>query len=404
MTELSKGEIGEQIISNFVDNNFSKIFSFSSPKTKNNAEIADVLIWLNRTVFLIEVKTRNTDEGNAPIESWAYSQIKKAQSQIEKNVQRIKAQEEIFLHNDYYHSKLDCDGICRVIAIIVLVHEEACKITPSKYQKNLYTSKVPIHVISWTDLQKISNEIETIADLQYYFHDRAEYLKIQDINLDEELNVVGYYKLHNNKFPTIKTDFSANDYFDNYQKIMQSEIDARNTHNKNSSWIENIENLFKSQRKLMVGIPIGLLFAWELGRLSQRERAYYGEKINTVQQWFNDGNTERFFSYKSQNTGNWLLFHFTTLKKDKANQRLEDLTKLKLIKEIEDNTFEFGIYSICFNVSNIYPHQLEVVGGAVMSTDAVEGNYDANDIEKAAKLFGKIKAVKIEEFPRSKSS
>jgi len=38
-----------------------------------------------------------------------------------------------------------------------------------------------------------------------------------------------------------------------------------------------------------------------------------------------------------------------------------------------------------------------------MGTDAIEGNYDADDIEKAAKLFGKIQPVQIEEFPRSKS-
>jgi len=69
MIQLTKGEIGELIISNFVENLFSKILSFSSPKTKDNAGIADILIWLNRTVFLIEVKTRNTEEGTSSIES-----------------------------------------------------------------------------------------------------------------------------------------------------------------------------------------------------------------------------------------------------------------------------------------------------------------------------------------------
>ena len=404
MTKLSKSEIGEQIVSNFVDKNFSKIFSFSSPKTKDNAEVADVLIWLNRTVFLIEVKTRNTDKGTAPIESWAYSQIKKAQSQIEKNIQRIHAQEEIFLNNDYYHSKLDCDGVCRVIGLIVLVHDDTCKVRPSKYQENIYSGKNPIHVISWSDLQKISNEIETTADLLYYFQDRAEYLKLQDIYIGEELNVIGYYKSHNNNFPTVVTDFSSTDYFNNYQNAMKSEINAKNTHNKNAIWIVNIEDLFKNQRKLMVGIPLGLLFAWELGMLSQRERAYYGEKINTVQQWFIEGNSERYFSYQSQSTKNWFLLHFTTLEDKKAYQRLENLTELKLIKEIEDSAFEFGIYSISFNVSRVYPHQLEVVGGIVMSTDAVEGKYNAEDIDMASKLFGKIKTFEIEEFPCKKNS
>lgn len=399
MTQLTKGELGELIISNFVDNQFSKIFSFSSPKTKDNAEIADVLIWLNRTVFLIEVKTRNTDEGTAPIESWAYSQIKKAQEQIEKNIKRIQSQEDVFLHNDYYHSKLDCDGICKIIGIIVLVHDGSCKVTPSKYQKNIYSGKAPIHVISWSDLQNISKEIETTADLLYYFQDREEYLKIQDICLGEELNAIGYYKSHDNKFPKTETDFSSAEYFNDYQILMKSKIDARNNHNKNSVWIKKIEDLFTNQRKLMTSIPIGLLFAWELGILSQRERAYYGEKINAVQHWFNDGKSERYFSYQSQNTQNWLLFHFTTLEDKDAFQRLEELTKLKLINEIEGSAFEFGIYSICFHVSKKHPHRLEVVGGAVMSIDAVQEKYSDEDIALASKLFGKTSQIKIDEFP-----
>lgn len=402
MTKLTKGKIGELIISNFVDNQFSKILSFSSPKTKDNAEIADILIWLNRTVFLIEVKTRNTEEGTSPIESWAYSQIETAQGQIKKNINRIESKEDIFLHNDYYHSKLDCDGICKIIGIVVLVHEGSCKITPSKYQKNIYSGKAPIHVISWGDLQNISKEIETTADLLYYFQDREEYLKIKDIRLEEELNVIGYYKSHNNKFPTIETDFSSTEYFDDYQRLMKSEIEARNNHNKNSVWIKNIENLFTNQRKLMAGIPIGLLFAWELGILSQRERAYYGEKINAVQHWLNDGRSERYFSYQSQNTKNWILFHFTTLESKEAYQRLEELTKLKLINEIESNAFEFGIYSICFHVSKKHPYKLDAVGGAVMSIDAVQGKYSAGDIVMASKLFGKASQIKINEFPKNK--
>lgn len=85
MESLTKGDIGELLISNFFDENFSKIYSFQSPKAHDKAEIADVLIWLNRTAFLIEVKTRDTDEGTTSIESWAHARIKKASEQINKN-------------------------------------------------------------------------------------------------------------------------------------------------------------------------------------------------------------------------------------------------------------------------------------------------------------------------------
>ena len=90
MESLTKGDIGELLISNFFDENFSKIYSFPSPKAQDKAEIADVLIWLNRTAFLIEVKTRDTDEGTASIESWAHARIKKASEQINRNFKKIK--------------------------------------------------------------------------------------------------------------------------------------------------------------------------------------------------------------------------------------------------------------------------------------------------------------------------
>lgn len=170
-------------------------------------------------------------------------------------------------------------------------------------------------------------------------------------------------------------------------------------------WIEKIENLFTNQRKLVTDIPIGLLFSWELGTLSLRERAYYGENINSVQQWFIDGNTERYFSYQSTNTKNWLLFYFTQLDEKQARQKLEKLTRLKIIKEIEDNSFEFGIYSICFNVSRVYPHQLvDVTDGIIMGCDAVKGMYSEEDANEARKKFGSGKPTKIEEFPNERNS
>lgn len=399
MSKLTKGDIGELIVSNFFDSNFSKLFSFTSPKTKEKAEVSDVLIWLNRTIFLIEVKTRDTDKATASIESWCHSKIKEASIQIRKNIKRIKAKEKIYLNNKYYHSILDCDGICKVIGLIVLVHEEKCNASPTKYCNDIYTGEDPIHVISWNDLHKMTEEIQTVPDLLYYLNDRFEYLKLSDIGLGIELDVIGYYKKHDNKFPKTPTDFST--CYEKYKNDMESKIKERNKHNENAIWIEKIENLFINQRKLMIDIPIGLLFSWEFGMLSLRERAYYGEKINSVQKWFIDGNTERYFSYQSVNTKNWLLFYFTQLDEKPARQKLEQLTRLKLIKEIEDNSFEFGIYSICFIVSKVCPNQLKgVTDGIIMGRDAVAEKYSKEDVIAAHKKFGSGKPTKIEEFPR----
>lgn len=50
------GNIGEEIIANFFDKSFSDILSFRDPKTKDNAQIADIIVWLNRYLFFVSEK------------------------------------------------------------------------------------------------------------------------------------------------------------------------------------------------------------------------------------------------------------------------------------------------------------------------------------------------------------
>lgn len=400
-TSLSKGEVGENLVSNFFDRNFSKVFSFPNPKTKNNAEIADVLIWLNRTVFLIEVKTRN-DDGKAPIESWFHSQVKKAHGQIVKNYNRIQSNEKIYLNNDYYHTELDCEGIASIVGVIVLVHEDSCTSMPTEYFPGIYKSELPIHVFSWKDLEKMVDEIDTVPDFNYYLQDRYKYLAISDIPLEKEMDVVGYYKSKLNRFPNIPTDFSSG--HTEYKSSMKAQIQARDDHNSHSVWIDNLEELFLCNRKLLEGIPIGLYFSWELGVLSRRERAYYGEKLNGVQQWFDRGNQSRKFSWQSSNTGNWLLFYFSKQDEGKSYESLKRLAKLKVIKEIESNSFKHGVYALAFGVSNTYPHQLLGVNGSIIMGTDIE--YMSEDIEEAYSEFGRksgYSEVKMAEFPDDQS-
>ena len=113
-----------------------------------------------------------------------------------------------------------------------------------------------------------------------------------------------------------------------------------------------------------------------------------------------DEKGDRYFSYQSQNTKNWILFYFTQLDDEHTSKKLEELTRLKIIREVEANSFEFCIYSLCFKVSRIYPYQLmEISDGIVMGVDAIEGNYSQKDIDLAFEKFGAGKPKKIEEFP-----
>ena len=172
----NNGTVGEKLVAKFFDKHFSKVFPFPNPnpKTKSNAEVADVLVWMNRTVFLIEVKTR--DRSKVPVESWAESRIREALVQIKKNYGRIKAREQIFLHNSYYHTQLDCEGVSEVVGIIVLIHDGDIALLPSQTTKEIYNQEIPIHVFSGNALFEMTEEIDTVPDFCYYLKDRFEYL------------------------------------------------------------------------------------------------------------------------------------------------------------------------------------------------------------------------------------
>lgn len=397
-----KGIVGEQLIAHFFDNKYSKFFSFPNPKTKTNAEVADVLIWKNRVVFLIEVKTR--DKGSTSIDEWAKSKIQEAVEQINKNYKRIKSNEVINLHNAYYHTTLDCMGITTVIGLIVLVHDEKSSITPRSAVSNIYEIGLPIHVVSWNDLSRMTTEIDTVSDFEHYLNDRFYYLQISDIPIGSELNVLGYYKTNINKFPKSFTDFETIPYWAIYCSTMENEIKKRTLHNRYSSWIDNLESIFSNQRKLFHGYPIGLYFAWEIGTMNRRERAYLGEKLDTVQDWFNEGNSTRTFAFMNSSTGNWLVFYYSKSDAKRLHKELLKLVELKLVKEIHDESFEYGVYGFGLQVSSTYPPQLIGLVSAIVIGADEKNKFTKSELDEAYKFFGKIaqrQSIKIEEFPKN---
>lgn len=400
MTESYKGRFGEQLIENFFDCYFSRIFSFPNPKTKTNAQVGDVLVWTNRKVLLVEVKTRDEELGNQSIEYWIFNRIKKAVKQITNNYNRIKVNDDIFLNNSFYHTQLDCNGIGIIIGLIVLVYEEDCPVYPSSYMNDIYTKEIPIHVLAWNDLKKMTQEIDTIPDLFCYLTDRYEYLKYTDIPLNRELNALGIYKENNNKFPSKPVDFINQNYWEKYCFSMSYKIELRNKHNQNSFWFDKIENIFTDQRKLFGGYPLGLYFAWEIGALSRRERAYLGDRLKSVQSWFESGNSSRKFAVLNISTGNWIIFYFSKSDQIIQQKELNDLIRLKLIQLINDDSFDGGVYGFGFQISKIFPPQLLGLGNAmVWGADEVKDKFSEKDVEIAKRIWGSRQSKKIKEFP-----
>lgn len=403
MATIDVGEVTEKLVHNFFNQHFSNVYSFRDPKTSSNAQVADVLVWLNRGAFLIEVKGRG--EGTSTIESWARSRLQHATDQIQRNHAKFIAGEQINIHNEYYNFQFINEGINQYVGIVVLVCDEAISELPSKLHPDVYQQKLPIHVFTWAQLEQMIAEIDTTMDFYYYLTDRTAYLKTSDIPLDQEMNALGYYKLNRNQFPDHDLELQSNDYWGTYQIDMQAEIEARDKHNYYSGWIDMIEGLFKDQRKLFDGISIGMYHAWEFGSLDRRVRSYFGERLSKVQEWFDSGRDSRQFCFQNPVSGNWSVFYYSIEDEKTIQARLERLMRLKLIKEIHLRGFDRGIYGIALQVSSVHPRRiLGVVGAGIMGVDEDIVGSVPKELEEAFSVWGRddgIQAISIEEFPQN---
>lgn len=262
---------------------------------------------------------------------------------------------------------------------------------------------LPIHVFTWSQLEQLTREIDTTMDFFYYLADRGRYLKVSDIPLDQEMNALGYYKSRANKFPNTDLELTKTDYWIEYQDRMKDDIAVRDNHNKLSGWVDQIESLFVGQRRLFDGIPLGMYYAWEFGAMSRRERAYLGEKLNTVQEWFDSGKSSRQFCWQNPSTGNWIVFYYSIGDSVTIQNRLARLIRLKLIKENYLRGFDLGVYGLAIQVGAIHPRRiLGVVGAVMMGMDDEIRNSVESEIEEALSVWGRDegrKSISIEEFP-----
>lgn len=393
------GEAGEELIRELIDIKLSQILTFPRPRTSQGAEVSDILIWMNRLAILVEVKTRA--EGTTRIENWARNRIQEGVEQIVESYERIQRNETINLHNDYYHASLDCASIADVIGIIILVHEEEFNLKPSSMQREIYRKPVPIHVFSWNDLREMTKEIDTLSDLRFYLHDRYQYVQSYDIHVGAEIEAIGFYKSHNYKFPSDEVDFLSTSYWDEYQTKFASAIEARDSENQASGWIDNLEQLFTKPRRLYDGLPMGLYFAWEVASLPRRYRTIIGQKMESVQDWFDEGNSSRKFAYFNKGTGNWLVFYYLRGNTRQVQRELERLVRLKLVLEVHNHEFKHAVYGFGFSVSLIDPPRLLGMPAAEVSADpkVIEGDFTQDEVDEAGQNWGRREEIKLREFP-----
>lgn len=395
------GEAGEKFVQSFFDSQITDVLSFPNPKTKHNDEVCDLLIWMNRTVILVEIKTKTKSKLGA--DAWAGERLKKSVEQIIKAHKRITSKEQIFIRNKYYQTTLDCEGVAEIFGIVILVLDEAIEILPSSFVIDIYKHELPIQLFTMNEILEITSEIDTIPDFIYYLKDRYGLVKKTDIAPKSELNLLGLYKLNNNKFPEVEIKIDKINLWEEYKAKRAEDIKRREIHNQYSIFVDHIEDAFKNQRRLFDGIPLGLYFAWELGSLSRRFRASIGEKISSFERWFLEGNAHRKLGIYNTGTENWLVFYFSRSQTREVNQELHELIKLKAIKEIHLDNFQYGIYGFGLRVSSENPPDIEELAGAiVLDVNEYRDKYSKDELKNALSIWGDQSSkyeVSIEEFP-----
>lgn len=400
MSNIDVGRSGEILIEKFIDSEFSKIFSFSDPKTNNNEQITDILVWLDRLALLIEVKTRG--QSRSSIETWAKDRIVEGVRQIKAGYKRIKSNEKIFLRNKYYNAELDCAGLYQCIGLIILVIDESCSILPSKAVLDIYEKDIPIHVFSWNDIKKMTMEINTVPDFANYLYIRSEYLKVSDIPIGCELDVIGYYKMNEYNLPSEPTDFSQGSLWEMYISTMSKQIEIRNEQNKKSKWLDSLAQFFYTSKLSESGIPDGIFYSWELSSLNRPVRAEIGERLDKIQDYFESDGEYYYFSAWNELTENWIVFYFSKMGQEKIHSTLIEFARLKLIREIDANGFKKAVFGYGFQISRTNPFRILGLASAVrISENAVSGKFSIEDVNNAKRIWPDDARfiINIEEFP-----
>ena len=400
---MNIGNYWEKLVSHFFDSKISKFYTFKA-RSKDKAEIADAVVWHNRELFLIEVKSRDPQKATAPIESWATGKIEEAVTQVRRNFDRCIARETIYLHNEYFHVELDYEGLTYYTGLVILCFDGACNLCPTDSIPDIYTGPLRFHVLTWNDLCSLSSEVDTVPDLFYYLQDRYQYVRKHDIPLGVEKEVIGCYKLHENTFPSDEINFAASSLWTEYQETMAAAINRRDTHNDYSLIVDELEACLADARKLFSGLPIGLYYVWEIGSQTRRQRAYLGKTRHRVRQDFEKGRRSRQFCIFNQSSHNWHVYYFFNDVGKSIGSRLRRIVRLKLIKEVHISKFEYGVYGFAFRVSSTIPLRLLGLAEATVMGACEANGYSDTDLDEALRVWGSQKytsMVQIREFPES---
>lgn len=196
------GTLGEDFVEWACHAPFGKDFLFRGQKYRgagnNEIEICDLLLLLDDTAVLIEVKTADrekrpnrTDEDWS---GWANARLKKALSQIERGVNAIRSGLVKAVENERQgHVPVDAVRIKHFYGIAIVDHPQLDKIGKGP---TIDIGGVPVSVLTTThaELLDLLTELSTPGDLIEYLQAREAFFEKNMLMGITELDLLAVYK------------------------------------------------------------------------------------------------------------------------------------------------------------------------------------------------------------------
>lgn len=203
----SVGEVGEDFVEWLCQAPLGRDFLFRGqkyPGSNGEIELCDLLVLLDDTAILIEVKTadreKRPDRTDAEWAKYANSRMEKALSQIERGVNAIRSGQVKEIENDRQgRVPIDPAKIRHVYGIAVVDHP-----TLEKWGGGpiLECDGGDVSVLTTThiELQALLSELSTVGDLVDYLQAREQFFEKNQLMGVTELDLLATYKLDPERF------------------------------------------------------------------------------------------------------------------------------------------------------------------------------------------------------------
>lgn len=285
---MNHGELAENIIHKICEKMFISDFVISNPKfnkatgkKKFQHEIADTLVLFANQLISFQVKSRNI-----PSVSNIDNELSRINRLVEKGGAQL-ASINAALRSDILTVKnrvgaqitLQSNDIQKIIGVVIIniAGDEQLK---SAYYEKITTKftvnkNIPTHIFTSTDLELISNEIDTIPDFLKYLNRRESVHRKNLLNGSKNENdYLAFYKVKENEvLQAIENNTELNiphGFWDHYESTYATKINERDTANQPSYEIDKI---------------IGVLHK-SIGTNDLLQGTFKDHKENTIEDYF----------------------------------------------------------------------------------------------------------------------